>query len=299
VKSPVAEAASEPSARRLIEDLAGALFVCNTYRDEECPTGKVEDITACVNVDPVTSVTPKVAGSLGPRSVDHLGQGNGCPQQRSFDVIAANGSPDFGTTTPDELYVTASTTSGPDAFASVATDAADVGGTPVLNFRIVTDGLSIHYRRDEGGDCDFTTGLSTSVTERMSEVLTFLGHGEGGTQCFDPTTGTGVPGDTRQQPAFRTALANFAPNPLLTGLTGRIQFTMEREGAAQVDIFDVNGRLVKNVYDGIASAGPNEVSWNGTDVTGRQVASGVYFYRLRANAEDFSKQMVVVRNGGN
>ena len=62
---------------------------------------------------------------------------------------------------------------------------------------------------------------------------------------------------------------------------------------------DVNGRLVKSVFDAIAQEGVNEAFWSGADETGRQVASGVYFYRLRANAEDFSKKMVVVRNGGN
>jgi flagellar hook assembly protein FlgD len=112
------------------------------------------------------------------------------------------------------------------------------------------------------------------------------------------TAGIGIGDDKRQPPAFRTTLANFAPNPLLTGATGRIQFTMAREGKANVDIFDVNGRLVKSVYDGIALEGVNEAFWNGTDGTGREVASGVYFYRLRTGAEDFSKKMVVVRNGG-
>ena len=97
---------------------------------------------------------------------------------------------------------------------------------------------------------------------------------------------------------FRTTLSNFAPNPLLAGKTGRISFTMAREGHASVDMFDVDGRLVKSLFDGVAQQGPNEVFWNGTDETSRQVASGVYFYRLNANLQDFSKKMVVVRQAG-
>ena len=67
---------------------------------------------------------------------------------------------------------------------------------------------------------------------------------------------------------------------------------------ARVDVFDVNGRLVKSLFNGVAKEGANEVFWNGTDETSRQVASGVYFYRLNANLQDFSKKMVVVRQGG-
>jgi hypothetical protein len=299
VKSAINEAASEPSARRLVEDLAGVFFSCSTYRDLDCPPGKALDTTPCVNIDPATGALVAQDPRAG---VDHLGQGNGCPQQRSFDVLSENPSPDFGVPTGDELYTTGSTTSGPDDFASIATDAAD---NSALNYRIVTDGISLHYRRDSGTACDFPApGATTVITDRMEEVMTFLGHAgalnvAAAGACFDTAGATGIGSDPRTPSTFRTTLANFAPNPLLTGATGHIQFTMAREGKAKLDIFDVNGRLVRSVFDGIASAGPNEVVWNGTDESGRQVASGVYFYRLRANAEDFSKQMVVVRNGGN
>lgn len=290
VKSAINEAASEPSARRLVEDLAGVLFNCNTYRDLDCPAGKAEDTAPCVNLDPVAGALVAEAGGFS-RSVAELGQGNGCPQQRSFDVLSANPSPDFGAAVGDEYYSTATTSSAPSAFASVANDAAAAGP---LHYRTVVDGLSIHYRRDFGTPCDFTDGGTVSVTERTQEVMTFLATSA---TCTDPTQGIGIP-DSRSGATFRTTLANFAPNPLLTGATGKIQFTMAKAGRAKIDVFDVNGRLVRSVLDKTMPEGPNYAEWNGTDMSGRQVASGVYFYRLRANGEDFSKQMVVVRNGG-
>ena len=291
VASPINEGASEPSARKLMEDFAGATLTCGTYRDLGCPAGKALDTTACVDIDPVGGA--KVAGSLGVRPVDHLGQGNGCPQQRSFDVLGANPSPDFGVATPDEIYSTAST-SPAGAYASIAIDGTDAGA---LSHRIVTDGVSIHYRRDVPlSGCDFNSA-STVVENRMAEVLTFLGMGGGGTLCIDPTAGIGI-GDDPIRSNFRTTLANFAPNPLMTGVTGRIQFTMAREGKANIDIFDVNGRLVTSVFDGIAEEGVNEAFWNGTDSSGRQVASGVYFYRLRALDQEFAKKLVLIGRGG-
>jgi hypothetical protein len=295
VNSAIGEAASEPSARRFIEDYCGVTFSCNTYRDLNCPTGKAQDLTTCVNVDPVSG--SYVAGTPA-RLVDHVMLNNGCPAQESYDVIGVNPSPNFGIAQGDEEYSSAAVP-GPTQFAAVAND-ANLNSS--LTYRTVIDGTSVHRRRDDqsagAGDCVLGDPV-TSIDERLNEVLTYLGHEEVSTACFDPTAGTGVDTDVRTRPTFRTSLANFAPNPLMTGLTGRIQFTMAREGKAKIDIFDVNGRLVKSIYDGIAQEGVNEAFWSGADETGRQVASGVYFYRLRANAEDFSKKMVVVRNGGN
>ena len=140
----------------------------------------------------------------------------------------------------------------------------------------------------------------TAVEERLREVQSWFGYeglsGGGPFLCDDATAGTSVPGDLGRTATFKTALANFAPNPLVGGARGTIQFTMARDGAASVEVFDVSGRLVKTVLDGIALEGINTVHWNGTDEAGRSVASGVYFYRLKALDNEFAKKLVIVRN---
>ena len=60
-------------------------------------------------------------------------------------------------------------------------------------------------------------------------------------------------------------------------------------------IHDLGGRLVKVVHDGPAPQGINSVFWDGTDGSGRSVASGVYFYTLRTRDQELGKKMVVVR----
>jgi hypothetical protein len=285
VTSPILEGASEPSARALLQDVAGLNLRCQTYRSANCPSGSPADNSACVDLDPVAGAPVAVEAARG---AIHVAQGNGCPQLRSFDVISL-GTPDRGVVRGDEQYAGTKTVT----YASSATDA---GGADGLNYRVVVDGQTLHYRRDDGTPCDFNLGGANAVTERLEEVLSYLGIS--GSACSDPTAGTGIPiGDRPSQ--FRTTLANFAPNPLLAGATGRIQFTVAREGKARIDILDVEGRLVRTVFDGVAREGVNDAFWNGTNASGNQVANGVYFYRLRAGDEDLSKKMVVVRNGGN
>jgi hypothetical protein len=292
VFSPISESESEPSARRLVEDLAGVTIrstcATGTYRNANCPTsGAPQDITACVNLDPVIGA---VVANNPVRSVAHLAQGNGCPQLRSFDVYDLK-TPDFGISRGDERY--SSATKSAD-YASISQDAASSG---TLHYRIVADGVSVHYRRDFGTACDFTLGGSTAVTQRLREVSTyFSAASENG--CFDVAGSVGIPVDGRDIKT-RTTLADFAPNPLISGAAGHIQFTMKGDGKATIDVFDIEGRLVKSVYNGSAKQGINDAFWNGTDESGRQVASGVFFYRLRTSlGDDLSKKMVVVSNGG-
>jgi hypothetical protein len=291
--SMTGESATEPSSLLLLNTVLGAQrrANCNTFRDANCPDGgDPQDTTACVALDPVGGLGP-VANQLG-RNGSHYGQGNGCPQQRSFDVLNQF-NPINGSSTGDELYQAVKSAN----YVSVA--ASSPGGVGVPTYQTLIDGVSVHYRRDTDSPCVFNTGSFnvTAVHERVAEALQWMGSSVAAT-CMDPTASTAAPNPV-VGPTYRTTLANFAPNPLLAGAKGKITFTMAKDGPANIDVFDVNGRLVKTVFDGIAQAGPNEASWNGTDFTGRDVASGVYFYRLRADNKDLSKKMVVVRNGGN
>ncbi len=84
------------------------------------------------------------------------------------------------------------------------------------------------------------------------------------------------PADAR--PLMRAA----SPNPFRS--TTRIGFTMERAGHAALAVCDMNGRLVRTLWDGVLPAGDREVVWDGRDEVGKEVASGVYLLRLRSGA---------------
>jgi hypothetical protein len=267
----------------------------STFREAGCDNGgEAEDLNLCVALNPLGST---VGDNGGGRTEDHVGWGNGCPNLGSFDVFQTNHITNFGSSVGDELYASPTKTAD---YASVYNDGTSAPNPNGFSFKTVADGTSVHMRRDADGTCDFNTGSTNSVTERIREVFRWFGYNSVSNPLCDPPAGsTTIPGDEGRQPKFRTSLADFAPNPLVTGAAGRIQFTMAREGRAKIDVFDIEGRLVKSVFQGVAKEGINEAFWNGTNEAGTQVASGVYFYRLRSADEDLSKKMVVVRNGGN
>ena len=180
--------------------------------------------------------------------------------------------------------------------ARLASISADAGGE-VLNYKIVVDGLSVHYRRDAGTPCDLEEGGANAVTERLEEVLGYFGYASPGL-CDAYSNGTGIGEPAPHGVIWQTALSGVSPNPLLAGTPGRIRFTLAGEARARVEVYDLQGRLVKTVFDGIGTPGVNEAVWTGTDEAGTEVGSGVYFLRLRADGQEHSSRMVLLRGGG-
>jgi hypothetical protein len=102
---------------------------------------------------------------------------------------------------------------------------------------------------------------------------------------------TGI-GDT---PALGVSLGQNTPNPFATST--RIAFDVAPGEAANVtiEVFDVQGRLVRSLARDRRASGNDAVVWDGRDDGGRVVPSGVYFYRLSTPAGTLTRRMTLVR----
>jgi hypothetical protein len=89
------------------------------------------------------------------------------------------------------------------------------------------------------------------------------------------------------------ALAQNRPNPFSPRTV--IEFTLERDARAKLEIFDVAGRHVATLLDRPVAAGTHSVGWDGTDSKNRSVAAGIYFYRLDDGETSRIKRMNLVR----
>jgi uncharacterized protein YkwD len=74
-----------------------------------------------------------------------------------------------------------------------------------------------------------------------------------------------------------------SPNPARAG--ARLSFELPRDGAVQLAVFDLAGRRVRLVWEGVRSAGPHEILWDGRNDAGTRPARGIYFVRLVALGE--------------
>ena len=89
------------------------------------------------------------------------------------------------------------------------------------------------------------------------------------------------------------ALHQNHPNPFNPSTT--ISFSLRERGQASLTVYDVAGRLVRVLIDGVKEAGPYDVTWDGRNMDGSAVASGVYFYRLETGEFAETKKMVLLR----
>ncbi|MCK4251634.1 T9SS type A sorting domain-containing protein [candidate division WOR-3 bacterium] len=83
------------------------------------------------------------------------------------------------------------------------------------------------------------------------------------------------------------------PNPFSNLTT--IVFALPKTGHVSLKIYDVSGKLVKTLADGLYSPSDYTAYWNGRDENGCKVCSGVYFYILET--EDFSatKKLILTK----
>ena len=91
-----------------------------------------------------------------------------------------------------------------------------------------------------------------------------------------------------------TALSlRVLPNP--SSREDGVRFRTNVAGAARLTLYDVSGRLVRDLFDGTLEAGRHELQWNGRDEAGGTVSAGVYFVRISTTEGTGTARHVVLR----
>ena len=86
------------------------------------------------------------------------------------------------------------------------------------------------------------------------------------------------------------------PNPLNSiNSETTIEFELKKSGRTEVAIYNIKGQKVKTLIDERLNLGEHSLVWNGKDKKGKQVASGIYFYKVEQNKETKVKKMIVIR----
>jgi hypothetical protein len=100
--------------------------------------------------------------------------------------------------------------------------------------------------------------------------------------------------DPREAAGMVAAIHLFQnrPNPVSSGT--RIGFELPRAGKVELAVYSADGRLVRMLVAEERAAGRHTIGWDGLNEAGRKVASGAYFYRLRAPGIEESRRMILL-----
>ncbi len=86
------------------------------------------------------------------------------------------------------------------------------------------------------------------------------------------------------------------PNPFQTATT--ITFTVseaEKDRHVTLSVYDVLGRRMTTLIDGVLTPGRHTVTWDGRDRSGTPVSGGLYVYRLQQGVLKAHKMMALMR----
>ncbi|MDI6808720.1 MAG: FlgD immunoglobulin-like domain containing protein [Candidatus Eisenbacteria bacterium] len=84
-----------------------------------------------------------------------------------------------------------------------------------------------------------------------------------------------------------------SPNPF--GRSTTVSVSLPSSRAVRVDVFNVNGDLVKTLFSGQVPVGKHSIVWDGTGRDGANVPSGIYLVRAASGSESLMRKIVLLR----
>ena len=83
------------------------------------------------------------------------------------------------------------------------------------------------------------------------------------------------------------------PNPFNPNTS--IPFTLRQAANVDITVYDIAGRQIKRITEGMLASGGHTVTWDSIDESGAFVPSGVYFIRLRVGDQIQVRKMILTR----
>ncbi|UCE65851.1 MAG: VCBS repeat-containing protein [Candidatus Zixiibacteriota bacterium] len=173
---------------------------------------------------------------------------------------------------------------------------ATIFGNPVWQLREITPAASycVHHALNAHfglGDAGIIDSIIVQWPSGIEETLSSVSIN----QYLTITEGehTLVPDDEANPLPERYSLSMNYPNPFNSSTS--IEYGLPRQSQVTVTVYNLLGRNIRSLVDRYESAGNYTIIWDGKDVSGKPVASGIYFYRFEAGHHSETKKMLLLR----
>ncbi len=100
------------------------------------------------------------------------------------------------------------------------------------------------------------------------------------------------PGQVQLAPETYALRQNY-PNPFNPQTI--IEYDLPEDAEVELTVYNALGQMVRTLQSGPQIAGRHRLIWDATDASGRKVATGVYFYRLKTPAFTRVRKMIFMR----
>ena len=135
----------------------------------------------------------------------------------------------------------------------------------------------IHDLREAGADRD---EIKQAVQEKLDE------WGIAKTVSRSNNTKTGIEEN-------KDVNLRVHPNPF--NMETVIHYTLAAEEQVNVSVYNIQGQAVRVLEDGVRNAGHHQVVWNGTNMNGNAVPSGMYICHLTVGGQTITVRMTLMK----
>ncbi|MCF7794700.1 MAG: carboxypeptidase regulatory-like domain-containing protein, partial [Candidatus Cloacimonetes bacterium] len=178
-----------------------------------------------------------------------------------------------------------------DLQADVIDDDVELSWTAPADNRSIT-GYRIYRNNNE-----IATTTETTFTDEDLNVgsYTYFVKAEYGQYLSDPSNEVVV--ELTDAINFiipeRTALLGNHPNPF--NPETYISLALKENSFVTLEIYNIKGQKIRTLLNDEMSAGIHSLIWKGEDDAGKQAASGVYFYKMKAGNILQTKKMILMK----
>jgi len=131
-----------------------------------------------------------------------------------------------------------------------------------------------------GGQCISHVAVAPGET-----VVLHIGNGASTSSSNAGVASSGVP--------ERAAIQDLGPNPFTQSTT--IALAIPRQAKSHLAVYDVQGRVVRTLVNGVLEAGIHPITWDGRTDSGNRAAVGVYFAKFESGGQKSVRRIALVK----
>ena len=144
---------------------------------------------------------------------------------------------------------------------------------------------------DANNDADWT------LADPVSEVFTvgiIVGNAavSGLSRTYDIDVSLAASSEVTELPVAFQLEGNY-PNPF--NPSTRIAFSLTEDAVSVLEVFDLQGHLVRTIWQGELAAGAHHLQWDGRNDSGQAVSAGTYLARLTSAKNSATIKMVLAK----
>lgn len=148
---------------------------------------------------------------------------------------------------------------------------------PVANYIPNPGDVMIRFIAMDQGERSF-------VEAAIDDIALYSGAGSGPAQAASIADGPYAPA---------AVVGRIRPSP--TRGDARVELSLRKATSVRAELFDVQGRLVRTIHDGMLPEGLQTLRWDGRLANGTAAAAGVYWFRVNAAGVVRTSRLVVLR----